>query len=137
MEFDWTGVVDYSKRNPLEAPKTQYELPGVTEEDHQGVPVAVVPLWHAVVTARIAFHPGDHRALAAAQQRLAAALTEVERVYPMSPSGIFIQVSYGLSYFRDRIPDRLTDVHFPKSTLAGSENEWAVIDAIRFPKDPK
>jgi hypothetical protein len=137
MDFDWTGVVDYSKRSRVEVPKTQYELPGVTEEDHQGVSVAVVPLWHAVVTARVAFHPGDHRALAAAQQRLAAALTEVERVYPLSPSGIFIQVAYGLSYFRDRVPDRLTDEHFPKSTLVGSESEWAVIDSIRFPKDPE
>lgn len=45
MEFGWTGVVDYSKRNAVEVPKTQYELPGVTEEDHAGVPVAVVPLW--------------------------------------------------------------------------------------------
>ena len=91
MEFDWTGVVDYSKRNPLEAPKTQYQLPGVTEEDHQGVPVAVVPLWHAVATARLAFAPGDHDALRSAQARLAAALAEIERVYPLGPGGIFIQ----------------------------------------------
>ena len=112
MEFDWTGVVDYSKRNPLEAPRTQYELPGVTEEDHQGVPVAV------------------------AQVRLTAALAEVELVYPLGPGGIFVQVSYGLPYFRDRIPGTLTDEHFPKSTMAGSEGEWAVIDSIRFPKDP-
>lgn len=137
MDFDWTRVVDYSKRSTVEVPKTQYELPGVTEEDHQGVPVAVVPLWHAVVTARIAFQPGDHRALAPAQRRLAAALAEVERVYPLSPGGIFIQVAYGLPYFRDRIPGRLTDEHFPKSTLAGSEGEWAIIDSIRFPKDPE
>jgi hypothetical protein len=136
MDFDWTGVIDYSKRSSVEVPATQYELPGVTEEDHQGVPVAVVPLWHAVVTARIAFEPGDYDALAAAQQRLASALAEIERVYPLSPGGIFIQVSYGLPYFRNRIPDRLTTQYFPKSTLLGSEGEWAVIDSIRFPKDP-
>ncbi|MGH8960346.1 MAG: DUF7405 family protein [Jatrophihabitantaceae bacterium] len=136
MDFDWTGVVDYSKRNPLEVPKTQYELPGVTEEDHQGVPVAVVPLWHAVLTARIAFAPGDHAALVTAQERLTAALAEVELVYPLGPSGIFIQVSYGLPYFRNRIPAKVTDAHFPKSAMAGSEGEWAVIDSIRFPKDP-
>jgi hypothetical protein len=137
VEFDWTGVVDYSKRNPLEVPKTQYELPGVTEEDHQGVPVAVVPLWHGVVTAKLAFAPDDHTSLVTAQQRLSAALAEIERVYPLAPSGIFIQVSYGLSYFRDRIPTTLTDGYFPKSTMAGSEGEWAVIDSIRFPKDPE
>jgi hypothetical protein len=137
MEFDWTGVVDYSKRNPLEAPKTQYELPGVTEEDHQGVPVAVVPLWHAVLTAKLAFGPGDHGALRSAQARLRAALAEVELIYPLGPGGIFIQVSYGLPYFRERIPRKLTDEHFPKSTMTGSEGEWAVIDSIRFPKDPE
>jgi hypothetical protein len=137
MEFDWTGVVDYSKRNPFEAPKTQYELPGVTEEDHQGVPVAVVPLWHAIVTARLAFAPDDRKTLRSAQARLTAALAEVERVYPLGPGGIFVQVSYGLPYFRERIPGTLTDEHFPKSTMAGSEGEWAVIDSIRFPKDPE
>jgi len=72
-----------------------------------------------------------------AQQRLSAALAEIERVYLLAPSGIFIQVSYGLSYFRDRIPTTLTDEYFPKSTMAGSEGEWAVIDSIRFPKDPE
>jgi hypothetical protein len=137
MEFDWTGVVDYSRRNPLEAPQTQYELPGVTEEDHQGVPVAVVPLWHAVLTAKLAFGAGDHGALTSAQARLTAALAEVELVYPLGPGGIFVQVSYGLPYFRERIPRKLIDEHFPKSTMSGSEGEWAVIDSIRFPKDPE
>jgi hypothetical protein len=136
MEFDWTGVVDYSKRNRLEAPRTQYELPGVTEEDHQGVPVAVVPLWHAVVTAKLTFPPDDHDALKSAQTRLTAALAEIERVYPLGPGGIVIQVSYGLPYFRNRIPGKLLDEHFPPSTMAGSEGQWAVIDSIRYPKDP-
>lgn len=137
MDFDWTGVVDYSKRNPLEAPKAQYELPGVTEEDHQGVPVAVLPLWHGVVTARMAFAPDDRATLKSAQQRLASALDEIERIYPLSPTGIFIQVSYGLPYFRDRIPTTLADEYLPKSTMAGSEGEWALIDSIRYPKDPE
>ncbi|WP_347352383.1 hypothetical protein [Intrasporangium sp.] len=136
-EFDWTGVVDYSKRVVLEPPKTQYELPGVTEEDHLGVPVAVVPLWHAVVTARLSFPPDDRASLAAAQRRLAAALETVERIYPLGPSGIFVQVSYGLPYFRERIPASVTDELFPHSTLPGSEGQWAVVDSIRFPKDPE
>jgi hypothetical protein len=137
MAFDWAGVVDYAKRNALAAPKTQYELPGVTEEDHDGVPVAVVPLWHAVVTARLTFPAGDHEALRSAQQRLTAALAEVERVYPLGPGGIFIQVAYGLSYFRSYVPDKLTDEHLPRSTMPGTEGQWAVIDSIRFPKDPQ
>jgi hypothetical protein len=136
-DFDWTGVVDYTKRSVLEVPRTQYELPGVTVEDHLGVPVAVVPLWHAVVTARLTFAVDDHDALKTAQRRLATALDEVERVYPLSPSGIFIQVAYGLPYFRSRIPAAITDELFPKSTLPGTEGQWAVIDTIRYPKDPQ
>lgn len=136
-EFDWAGVVDYAKRNPVDPPKTQYELPGVTEEDHLGVPVAVVPLWHGVVTAKLNIAADDHDSLRRAQQRLDAALEEIERIYPLGPSGVFIQVGYGLSYFRNRIPSKLTDEHFPKSTMAGSEGDWAVIDSIRFPKDPQ
>lgn len=58
-------------------------------------------------------------------------------MYPLSPSGIFIQVSYGLSYFRDRIPTKLTDEHLPRSTMPGSEVDWAIIDSLRFPKDPE
>jgi len=136
-EFDWTGVVDYSKRYEVEPPKTQYELPGVTEEDHVGVPVAVVPLWHAAVTAKLVFPADDHAALIAAQRRLTDALAELERVYPLSPSGIFVQVAYGLGYFQDRIPAKIADEHLPKSTMSGTEGQWALIDSIRFPKDPE
>jgi hypothetical protein len=136
-EFDWTGVVDYSRRTSVEPPKTQYELPGVTEENHLGVPVAVVPLWHAVVTTRLTFPASDHEALRDAQRRLTEALATVERVYPLDPSGIFIQVAYGLPYFRDRIPASITEELFPRSALPGSEGEWAVIESIRFPKDPE
>jgi hypothetical protein len=134
--FDWAKVVDYSKRVQVTPPLTQYELPGVTEELHKNVPVAVVPLWHAVVTARLAFAPDDRDTLRAAQLRLANALAEVENIYPLQPQGIFIQVGYGLPYFRNRIPGKLTDEFMPKSTLAGTEGQWALIDSIRFPMDP-
>lgn len=91
--FDWTGVVDYSARYRHEAPVTQYEIPGITEELHQtdciaggahsGVPVAVVPLWHAALTARLNLPPGDKASLQAAKRRLDEALTEIETVYPL------------------------------------------------------
>ncbi len=134
--FDWTTVVDYAKRAKVEPPLTQYELPGVTQELHNDVPVAVVPLWHAAVTARLAFTPDDRATLASAQQRLARALAEVENIYPLQPSGIFIQVAYGAPYFRDRIPAKLTDELMPKSALPGTEGQWALADSIRFPMDP-
>jgi hypothetical protein len=135
--FDWAKVIDYSKRVQVDPPLTQYELPGVTHELHHDVPVAVVPLWHAVVTARLAFAPEDRTTLRAAQQRLARALTEVESVYPLQPGGIFIQVAYGASYFRRWFPADLTEEYLPKSALPDSEGEWALVDAIRFPMDPE
>lgn len=134
-EFDWSGVVDYSKRKEVELPKTQYELPGVTQEDHQGVPVAVVPLWHAIVTCRFSFPAEDRDTLRAVQARLEEGLNKIERIYPVDPSGILIQVAYGLDYFRNRIPGSITDELFPRSTMAGSEGEWAIIDSIVYPHD--
>ena len=55
-------------------------------EDHPGVPVACVPLWHAVVTARLVF-AGDHDTLKSAQRRLSAALGEIERLHPLARLG--------------------------------------------------
>ncbi|MGH3204675.1 MAG: DUF7405 family protein [Streptosporangiaceae bacterium] len=136
QEFDWAGVVDYARRHLVEPPATQYELPGVTEETHLNVPVAVVPLWHAVVTARLALPPSDRYRLKLAQQRLDAALAEAETVYPPGPGGIFIQVAYGLPYFRERIPGKLAGEYLPRSAMPGTEDQWAVIDSIGFPKDP-
>ena len=135
--FDWAKVVDYAKRVPVTPPLTQYELPGITEELHRDVPVAVVPLWHAVVTARLAFDPDDQRSLRTAQQRLTDALSEVENVYPLQPGGIFIQVAYGAPYFRNRIPAKLAEDLLPKSTMPGSEGQPALIDSLRFPMDPE
>lgn len=135
--FDWAGVVNYAKRVSGTPPLTQYELPGVTQENHLGVPVAVVPLWHAVVTARLTVPRGDKQALQRAQQRLAAALDAVEAVYPLHPGGILIQVAYGLPYFRNYIPAAVADKYMPRALdAAGKAGDWAVNDAIRFPKDP-
>jgi hypothetical protein len=144
--FDWAGVVDYAARYTNEAPQTQYELPGVTEElhqvacpaggDHAAVPVAVVPLWHAMVTARLNVPTSDIGALRAAQRRLDVALAEVERLYPLSPAGLLPQVAWGLPYFARYLPPSLVDERLPKSTREGSEGEVALIDAIAFPRDP-
>ncbi len=144
--FDWSGVVDYSARYANQAPVTQYELPGITEElhdaacpaggDHQGVPVAVVPLWHAMVTARLNVAAGDGAALRTAQGRLDVALAELERLYPLSPAGLLPQVAWGLPYF-SRLPTSLVEEHLPKSTRAESAGEPALIEAIRFPRDPE
>jgi len=135
--FDWTSVVNYARRSYSEPPKTQYELPGVNVEDHLGVPVACVPLWHTIVTARLNFVKGDVAALQRAQARLHAALTEIEAIYPLSPGGILTQVAYGLSYFRDYIPAGITEKLMPRVLENGKPGEWALIESIRFPKDPE
>ena len=134
--FNWAGVVDYAKRHETTQPKTQYELPGVTVEDHLGVPVAVVPLWHAVVTVRLSVPRGDAKALKRAQKRLDRALEEIEAIYPLNPGGIFIQDAYGLPYFRDYIPASLTAKYMPRTIENGNPGVWALIDSIKFPKDP-
>lgn len=148
--FDWASVVDYSKRYVNEAPPTQYELPGVTEElhevpcvaegaehQHEGVPVAVVPLWHAAVTAKLTIPAGDHAALRQAQLRLEAALSVIGELYPLSPAGLLPQVAWGLPYFTNYLPESLVDEHLPKSTREGTEGQVALLEAKRFPRDPE
>lgn len=134
--FNWDQVVNYAKRIAGPPPKTQYELPGVTLEDHLGIPVAVVPLWHSVVTARLNVPKGDAASLKRAQERLSRALDEIEAIYPLNPSGIFIQVAYGLSYFTDYIPAKITDRWMPRAADGDKSKDWALIDSIKFPKDP-
>lgn len=134
--FDWAGVVNYAKRRPCDAPKTQYELPGVNVETHLDVPVAVVPLWHSVVTARLAIQKNDKAALQRAQARLDKALNAIEAIYPLFPDGILTQVAYGLPYFREFVPKTVTDRFMPRAIENGKPGEWAVTDAIKYPKDP-
>jgi hypothetical protein len=135
--FDWSGVVNYAKRQAIEPPKTQYELPGVNVENHCDVPVACVPLWHAVVTAKLTIPTGDKAALQRAQQRLTAALATVEAVYPLHPGGILTQVAYGLPYFHNYIPQAVADRYMPRAIENGKPGAWAIIDSIRYPKDPE
>jgi len=135
--FDWAGVVDYAKRSYAEPPKTQYELPGVNVEDHLGIPVACVPLWHTVVTAKLTLPKGDKEALRRAQSRLSAALKEMESIYPLNPGGILTQVAYGLSYFKEYLPAKITEKMMPRALENGKPGDWALIDSIRYPKDPE
>lgn len=134
--IDWARVVNYARRIECTPPKTQYELPGVTVENHVGVPVAVVPLWHAVVTARLNVPKGDIDALKKAQKRLDTALEQIESVYPLNPSGLFTQIAYGLSYFKNYIPGAVADKYMPRAVDDGKRGDWALIDSIKFPKDP-
>ncbi len=134
--IDWARVVNYARRVECIPPKTQYELPGVTVENHLGVPVAVVPLWHAVVTARLNVPKGDIDALKKAQKRLDTALEQIESVYPLNPGGLLTQIAYGLSYFKNYISKAVADKYMPRALDNGKRGDWALIDAVKFPKDP-
>ena len=134
--FDWAGVVNYAKRRACDAPKTQYELPGVNVENHIDVPVAVVPLWHSVVTARLSIQKGDKNALKRAKEHLDKALALIESVFPLYPDGILIQTAYGLPYFREFVPKSVADKFMPRAIENGKPGDWAITNAIRFPKDP-
>jgi hypothetical protein len=48
--------------------------------------------------------------------RCASSRAEIELLYPLSPAGIFIQVSYGLPFFRDRIRGKLTDEYYARAS---------------------
>ncbi|MGH9617239.1 MAG: DUF7405 family protein [Acidobacteriaceae bacterium] len=135
-KFDWAGVVNYAKRSWAEPPKTQYELPGVNVENHVDVPVACVPLWHSVVTAKLTLPKGNKQALQRAQSRLAAALAEIESIYPLNPGGILTQVAYALPYFKEFIPAKVTEKLMPRAIENGKPGEWALIESIKYPKDP-
>jgi len=133
--LNWAEVVDYAKRYRVQPPKTQYELPGITQEDHNGVAVAVPPAWHAVVTAKVAFAP-DPTILRAAQDRLGRALAEIESIFPLQPNGLFMQVAYGLPYFEHYLAHELVEQHMPRALEGGQASRSAIIETIRFPKDP-
>lgn len=133
--LNWAEVVDYTKRYNVQPPRTQYELPGVTQENHNGVLVAVPPAWHAVVTAKLAFAP-DPTVLRAAQDRLSRALAEIESIFPLQPNGLFTQIAYGLPYFQRHLPRELVERHMPKAVEDMQPARWMIINATRFPKDP-
>jgi hypothetical protein len=78
----------------------------------------------------------DKHALLNAQGRLNKALEEVESIYPSNPSGLFIQVTYGLPYFEDFLPASITDKYMPRALDGGEPKDWALIEAIKFPNDP-
>lgn len=61
---------------------------------------------------------------------------ELESIFPLQPNGLFTQVAYGLPYFERYLPHELTERHMPKAIEDGQPGRWAIIDAIRFPKDP-
>ena len=143
--FDWGRVVDYSARYARPLPDTQYELPGITEElhaapcaaddGHDGVPVAVVPLWHAMVrpaarAARVQAGPPGGPAPSGGRPGPSRGSTPSLR-----PA--LSQVAWGLPYFGRYLPEVLVAEHIPRSARIGRDGEAALVEAVRFPRDPQ
>ena len=116
-------------------PREQHLLEGMETISDEGVEVLVPPLHHRVVTARV--RPGTD--LRAAQAELARRLDDLDRGFEPTPAGLGVTVAWGLPYFRRHVPE-LARTHLPVDVRATRERNRpvsALLDAVRFPSDPK
>jgi hypothetical protein len=124
-------------------PLEQHVSRGDRIRTDNGVEIVVPPLYHEIVTARLA--TGQSPAtLLGARDELARALGSIEAGLPAGPSGLLATVAWGVPYFRDHLP-RLKDgrrfpdylpVDFGASRRLGRRVP-ALVDAVRFPSDPE
>jgi hypothetical protein len=117
-------------------PPEQHVLDGVRVVVQDRVKVVVPPLHHQVVTARVGVESGD---IKAAQSAFEEVLRGLERTYDTTPAGLGITVAWGLPYFRRFVP-RQAATHLPvdrRASEAKGKSVSALLDAIRFPSDPK
>jgi hypothetical protein len=116
-------------------PREQHLLDGMETISDEGVEVLVPPLHHRVVTAKV--RPGTD--LRAAQAELERRLADLDRRFEPTPAGLGVTVAWGLPYFRGHVPE-LAETHLPVDVRATRERNRPVgvlIDAVRFPSDPK
>src|SRR5919204_3550391 len=101
----------------------------------EGVEVLVPPLHHRVVTAKV--RPGTD--LRMAQAELERRLRKLDARFESTPAGLGISVAWGLPYFRRHVPGPAR-AYLPIDVRASRERNrpvGALLDAIRFPSDPK
>lgn len=92
-----------------------------------GVTDACEPVFTMFVTFRLRRRPN-----AADQRRLAAALDEIESVYPSSPHGVLLHVAYGLAYFgrlRGGLDGELVSAAMPRSDVDPQRRALAPTEA--------
>src|SRR2546423_10076732 len=91
-------------------PEAQFDLdahvPAARVVD--GVRIRFEPVHTVFVTAVL-----DRAPTRVARDRLADALATVEEHHPWAPGGVFLQIAYGLPYFR-RLPRGLFDLYVPR-----------------------
>jgi hypothetical protein len=116
----------------------QHLVDGLRVVEDEGVAVVVPPLHHAIVTARLRL-PDDAASLREARATLEEVLEGLEREYAPTASGLAITLGWGLPYFRRYVAGP-ADRHLPVDRRASTDDARpvrAVIDAIRFPSDPR
>lgn len=119
-------------------PPEQHVLRGVRQVMREGVEVLVPPLHHQIVTAKLAVDPGA-KSLQAAQAELEAALQRIESRYEVTPAGLGVTVAWGRPYF-ERHVGAVSSSYLPLDHRASAKKGKpvsALLDAIRFPSDPK
>ena len=119
-------------------PPEQHLLDGVRVVVQERVRVVVPPLHHQIVTAKIGV-TSDPKDLRAAQGALEETLRELERQYEPTPAGLGVTVAWGLPYFRRYVPGPAAQ-YLPldaRASKAKGKPVAAVLDAMRFPSDPK
>jgi hypothetical protein len=119
-------------------PPEQHVLHGVRQVIQEGVEVLVPPLHHQIVTATLVLDPGA-KPLQEAQAELENALQKLESRYEVTPAGLGVTVAWGQPYFR-RYVGRLAATYLPmdrRASAAKGKPVAALLDAIRFPSDPK
>ncbi len=119
-------------------PPEQHVLRGVRQVVKEGVEVLVPPLHHQIVTATIAVDPGPKR-LEAARVELEDALQRLESRYEVTPAGLDITVAWGRPYFTNHV-GAVAASYLPvdhRASAAKGKQVAALLDAIRFPSDPK
>ena len=119
-------------------PPEQHVLRGVRQVIQEGVEVLVPPLHHQIVTAKLVLDPGA-KSLKAAQAELEKALQTLESRYEVTPAGLGVTVAWGRPYFRRHVAGPAA-TYLPvdhRASAAKGKQVAALLDAIRFPSDPK
>jgi hypothetical protein len=115
----------------------QYLIDSLELVTDNGVAVIIPPLYHDVVTAKLATDTAA-TALFRAQLRLERALAAVEAAYRGTAQGLTIVVGWGLAYFQSFLPKTLMDQMLPVDIAYSAQSgkqQSVLLDAIRFPSD--
>ena len=116
-------------------PPEQHLLEGLRIADDNGVEIVVPTLHHQIITAKL--DPGLTDLLDA-RRTLEDLLRDLDDDYADTPAGLAVTIGWGLPYFRTRVPGA-AERHLPVDRRAstGRRRRKALLDAIRFPSDPK